>query len=99
MDAAAVLIPPRLCHCYIFKMNCKNPGRKKLPVRDLTALLEDQLFYFFMIHSCQRVTSFLVLLYRPAITAGGKNRFQNRGAQCFPILLIRGCFAQDGIQS
>lgn len=99
MDAAAVLIPPRLCHCYIFKMNRKNPGRKKLPVRDLTALFEDQLFHFFMIHSCQRVT----LLSRIVIPPCDNGREQKQVPESWcavlpdpphPLLLCSGWYTE-----
>lgn len=46
MDAAVILIPPRLCHCHILKVQCQNPGCKKLPVSNLTALLTEELFDF-----------------------------------------------------
>ena len=64
MDAAVILIPPCLCDCHILKVQCQNPGCKKLPVSNLTALLTEELFDFFMIHSCQRVDLLPFVLYR-----------------------------------
>ena len=51
-NTAAIMVSLGLCCCDILKMACQDPGGKELLVRDLTALLIEQLFDPFMTYSC-----------------------------------------------
>ncbi|MFR9200111.1 MAG: hypothetical protein ACLVML_04730 [Candidatus Gastranaerophilaceae bacterium] len=52
MDAAVVLVPPRLRHRHILKMPRKDAGREELAVGYFAALFIEQLLQFLVIHSC-----------------------------------------------
>ena len=56
-NTAAVMVSLGLCCCDILKMTCQDPGGKELLVRDLTALLIEQLFDPFMTYSCHSASS------------------------------------------
>ena len=94
MNAAVILIPPRLSNRHVLEMPRKNTGSKELAVGYFAAFFIEQLFEFLVIHSChEELTSFLCELYCLLTPLWCKDRLQHCADERLPVLLIGGGFA------